>query len=175
MKTGTFKNTATLNYSASDIFKLFNKMAKQDFPRFNQKEALGCSTKKNIGHYAGRQTEAYIEITDYKDQEVYEVTTITSKTKLTFVSRYSLEKIDENTTKLTCEETQSGTGFFDAINHTIQAIFFKKRIAKRFNMLIKSIEYSLDEMIAKRTPAKSKANPNAIDATSDSSAIIEDN
>lgn len=164
MKTGTFKNTTTLNYSASDIFKLFNKMAKQDFPRFNPKEALGCSTKKTIGHYAGRQAEAYVEITDYIDQKVYEVTTITSSTKLTFVSRYSLEKIDDNTTILTCEETQSGTGFFDTMNHTIQAIFFKKRIGKRFNLLVQSLEYSLNEMVSKRQPTnKDSINLNKVE------------
>lgn len=146
MKTSSFKNTAELKYSRKEIFKIFKKQAKQDFPRFNSKEAKGTSTTKNIGYYANRSTKAYIEITDYIEDEIYEVTTTTSKTNITYISRYTLEEIDENTTRLILEESQAGTGTFDTFNHIIQAIFFKGRIKKRFNFMIQALENEIQQM-----------------------------
>ncbi|WP_297519686.1 DUF3284 domain-containing protein [uncultured Clostridium sp.] len=158
-----FKETAEINYSAKDIFKIFKKMIKQDFPRFNEKEAIGTSTKKTIGHYTTKSAEAYVEISDYKENAVYEITTITSKTQTTFVSRYELEVIDENTTLLSLNEYQIGEGFFVAVNTFVQTMFFKNRFKTRFSYLKQGLEAALVEEKERTTP-KTKGE-NALDSS----------
>ncbi|MGL5634073.1 MAG: DUF3284 domain-containing protein [Sarcina sp.] len=167
MAKNSFINSAELNYPRKEIFKVFKKQIKQDFPKFNEKEAIGTSTKKKIGHYATKTAEAFIEITDYKEDEVYEITTTTSQKSITFYSRYTLEEIDANTTRLTLEESQAGYGFFVTINHAVQSIFFKKRIKQRFSFLIQSLE---SEII--RMQPKTKATPN-IEAPSQDDSVLE--
>ena len=149
-----FKESAEINYPAKEIFKIFKKMMKQDFPRFNEKDAIGTSTRKTIGQYTTKSAEAYIEITDYKENEVYEITTVTSKTKVTFISRYELEVIDENTTRLSLHEHQGGEGFFLSFNYMIQKMFFKKRFTTRFSYFIKGLENELEQERERTTPKR---------------------
>lgn len=149
-----FKETAEINYPAKEIFKIFKKMIKQDFPRFNEKEAIGTSTKKTIGQYTTKSAEAYIEITDYKENEVYEITTVTSKTKATFISRYELEAVDDNTTRLSLHEHQGGEGFFISINYMVQKMFFKKRFTTRFSYFVKGLENELEQERERTAPKK---------------------
>lgn len=149
-----FKESAEINYPAKEIFKIFKKMMKQDFPRFNEKDAIGTSTRKTIGQYTTKSAEAYIEITDYKENEVYEITTVTSKTKVTFISRYELEVIDENTTRLSLHEHQGGEGFFLSFNYMIQKMFFKKRFTTRFSYFIKGLENELLQERERTAPKK---------------------
>lgn len=149
-----FKESAEINYPAKEIFKIFKKMMKQDFPRFNEKDAIGTSTRKTIGQYTTKSAEAYIEITDYKENEVYEITTVTSKTKVTFISRYELEVIDENTTRLSLHEHQGGEGFFLSFNYMIQKMFFKKRFTTRFSYFIKGLENELEQERERTAPKR---------------------
>ncbi|MGL4450782.1 MAG: DUF3284 domain-containing protein [Sarcina sp.] len=149
-----FKETAEINYPAKEIFKIFKKMMKQDFPRFNEKDAIGTSTKKTIGQYTTKTAEAYIEITDYKENELYEITTVTSKTQATFISRYELEVVDENTTLLSLHEHQGGEGFFVSINYMVQKMFFKKRFSTRFGYFVKALEAELEQERERTTPKK---------------------
>ncbi|MGL5067317.1 MAG: DUF3284 domain-containing protein [Sarcina sp.] len=170
-----FKETAEINYSAKEIFKIFKKMIKQDFPRFNEKDAIGTSTKKTIGHYATKSAEAYVEITDYKENEVYEITTVTSKTQTTFVSRYELEVVDANTTILTLQEHQAGEGFFVAINYFVQTMFFKNRFKTRFSFLKQALEIELANQ-KERTAPKKKSEIESDDTIGliSESAVTED-
>ncbi|MGL5616711.1 MAG: DUF3284 domain-containing protein [Sarcina sp.] len=140
-----FINQAELDYSREEIFKIFRKQAKQDFPRFNEKEAIGTSTHKKIGAYATRSANAYLEITDYIPNEAYEVTVVTTKTQSSFKSRYELKELGENKTKLILTEEQGGPGVFQAINNIIQSLLFKGRIKTKFNYMIEGLKYSIEE------------------------------
>lgn len=152
------KNSAEVNYSAKEIFKVFKKMIKQDFPRFNEKEPIGTSVKKQIGSYSTKSAEAYVEITDYKENEVYEITTVTSKTQVTFVSRYVLTPISEDKTLFTLEQTQAGTGFFITVNHIIQSIFYKKRVQRRFDALLEGLDTEITTMRDRSNPSKKSSS-----------------
>ncbi|WP_297435728.1 DUF3284 domain-containing protein [uncultured Clostridium sp.] len=151
-----FKNSAEVNYSAKEIFKIFKKMIKQDFPRFDEKNPLGTDTNKKIGHHSTKSAEANVEITDYIENEVYEITTVTLKTQITFVSRYTLTVIDENTTLFTLEQSQNAPGFFMNVNHIVQSIFYKGRIKKRFDFLLQGLDNEIAEMRERQAPKKKK-------------------
>lgn len=152
MKGHSFKNSAVVEYSDKEIFKVFKKMIKQDFPRFNEKDPVGTSVKKKIGSYSTKSAEAYIEITDYKENEVYEITTVTSKTQTTFISRYTLTPVEDGKTLFTLEQSQAGDGFFVTLNHFIQSIFFKGRIKKRFSFLLQGLDNEITAMRERSNP-----------------------
>lgn len=140
----SFINEIDLDYPKSEIFKLFKKQAKQDFPRFNEKEAIGTSTHKKIGAYATKTANAYLEISDYVPDEVYEVTVITTKTNTTFKSRYELTEINENKTHLKLTQEQGGPGMFQSINTIIQKLLFKGRINSKFDFLLENLKREIE-------------------------------
>lgn len=139
-----FINEVDLDYPRDEVFKIFKKQAKQDFPRFNEKEAIGTSTRKTIGAYSTKTAEAYVEISDYIPNEVYEVTVITSKTNTMFKSRYELKEVNDNKTHLTLIQDQGAPGVFSSINTIIQKLLFKGRVNKKFDFFVEGLKREIE-------------------------------
>lgn len=149
-----FINTVELNYPVEEVFKVFIRTAKRDFPKFNEKNPIGASVTRKAGNYSTKQSEVRVELTDYKLNEVYQITT--AKNHVMFVSTYTFKKIDEYTTELTLEESDSTEGFFKGINSFMQNFLFKKRIKKRFSFLVQGLENEILEHRKKVEAAKPK-------------------
>ncbi|MGL4771993.1 MAG: DUF3284 domain-containing protein, partial [Clostridium sp.] len=137
-----FRNSTVLNYPVEEVFKVFVRVAKRDFPKFNEKNPIGCSVTKQVGTYTTKSATVRVEITDYKKNEVYEITTV--RDKLMYVSTYRFEAIDEESTQLILEETENTPGLFPGLNSMLQNICFKGRIKKRFAFFVQGLESEIE-------------------------------
>ncbi|MGO0905062.1 DUF3284 domain-containing protein [Clostridioides difficile] len=131
----TFKSEALLKYSAKDIFNIFIKSARLNFPNFNEKRAVGTFVQqKNNKRFK-------VEITNFEKNRIYEIKT--SNNRESFVTRYELIHIDLENTKLIFTESESDRNIFGKINSIIVRILFGKRQPDEFNNFIKSLELEL--------------------------------
>ncbi len=64
----TFKTEVLLKYSAKDIFNIFTKSARLNFPNFNEKSSRNICTAKNNKRFK-------VEITNFEKNRVYEIKT----------------------------------------------------------------------------------------------------
>ncbi|WP_055069613.1 DUF3284 domain-containing protein [Clostridium massiliamazoniense] len=167
-----FINEVDLDYPRDEVFKIFRKQAKQDFPRFNEKEAIGTSTRKKIGAYSTRTAQAYLEISDYIPNEVYEVTVITSKTNTTFKSRYELKDLENGGTHLTLIQDQGTPGVFTSINTIIQKLLFKGRVNKKFDYLVEGLKREIEGERKRINPKY--VSPYDSEVAADENSKIED-
>ncbi len=126
----TFKNEAILDYPVDKVFKVFRDTAKRDFPKFNDKKPIGCSIERNVGTYSLKTARMKVEITDYKPNEIYEISS--HKGKTLYKSNYQFVSLGENKTKLLLTESEYTQGALNFLNTIIASIFFKGRIKKRF-------------------------------------------
>lgn len=140
-----FINEAIIDYPVEDIFKVFIKAAKRDFPRFNKENPIGCSVKKEAGSYSSKTGNIYVEISDFKLNELYEIKS--TKKNIVYTSTYKFEKISDTKTKITLEEDQDAPGLMSNFNRFVQNLCFKKRIKRRFSYLIKGLENELSPSI----------------------------
>lgn len=136
-----FKNEAVIDYPVKDVFKVILKAAKRDFSNFNKDKAIGTKITKSVGAYSNKTGTMEIEITDFKENEVYEITS--SQGLKVIRSKYSFEPVEGNKTRFILEESENSTGFISGINSLIVGVIFKKRIKRRFSFLIKGLEAEL--------------------------------
>ncbi|VIG07537.1 Domain of uncharacterised function (DUF3284) [Clostridioides difficile] len=95
----TFKIEVLLKYSAKDIFNIFTKSARLNFPNFNEKKAVGTFVQqKNNKRFK-------VEITNFEKNRVYEIKT--SNKRESIITRYELIYIDLENTKLIFIENRS--------------------------------------------------------------------
>lgn len=132
-----FKNETVLNYTREQIFKVFQTLAKRDFKDFDEKKPVGASSLREVGAYATKVEQMLVQITGYKQNELYEITSQHGKT--TFVSRYELFEVDAFKTKLVLIETEFNPESISSLNAIIASFFFKSRVKKRFAYLVKGI------------------------------------
>jgi hypothetical protein len=139
----TYKNQAIINYPVNEVFKVFKKTAKRDFPKFDEKKPVGVTVERSVGAYSVRSGRMLVEITDYKADEVYEITS--SQENHLYKSRYEFYPVEENKTRLILAESSYSQGIFNYINVLIAGIFFKGRVKKRFKYVISGIENQIEE------------------------------
>ncbi|MCC0652753.1 MULTISPECIES: DUF3284 domain-containing protein [unclassified Clostridioides] len=131
----TFKSEALLKYSAKDIFNIFIKSARLNFPNFSEKRAVGTFVQqKNNKRFK-------VEITNFEKNRIYEIKT--SNNRESFITRYELIHIDLENTKLIFTESESDRNIFGKINSLIVRILFGKRQPDEFNNFIKKLELEL--------------------------------
>ena len=82
----SYKNEAIIDYPVEDVFKLFKKTAKRDFPRFNEKNPIGSKVERQVGSYSVKEGKMLVEITGYEEHKLYEITSRYNRT--TYISRY---------------------------------------------------------------------------------------
>lgn len=138
----TYKNQDILDYPAKEIFKVFKLTAKRDFPKFNENRPIGVSVERKVGAYSLKTATMLIEITDYKNNEVYEITS--SHNSTTYKSRYEFFALEDNKTKLVLTESQYSAGIANIINVVVASIFFRGRVKKRFNHLINTLKNQIE-------------------------------
>ncbi len=138
----TYKNEAVVNYNVEKVFKLFYKTAKRDFKKFKEETAVGTNTGRQVGAYSGKKEHMQIEITAYEKNKVYEITSY--KRGVSFISRYELEKVDEDKTKLKHIESDDTKGIFGLINNLLAILFLRRKAKKRFDIFIKGMNSQLE-------------------------------
>lgn len=138
----TFKNEAILDYPVNQVFIIFKHTAKRDFPKFNEKNPTGVYVDRKVGTYSTKEGRMRVEITNYKENEIYEITS--TQGKKAYKSRYEFLPIDEEKTKLLLTEYNYTEGALHLINSLIAAIFFKGRVKKRFKFLVKELEKQIE-------------------------------
>ncbi|WP_317947441.1 DUF3284 domain-containing protein, partial [Clostridioides difficile] len=123
-------------YSAKDIFNIFTKSARLNFPNFNEKKAVGTFVQqKNNKRFK-------VEITNFEKNRVYEIKT--SNKRESIITRYELIHIDLENTKLIFTENMSERNVFGKINSVLVRILFGKRQPEEFNKFIKNLEMELE-------------------------------
>ena len=136
-----FVNKATINYPVEDVFSIFIKTAKRDFPKLDIKNPVGASVKREIGNYSKKKAEATVTITNFKENEIYSVKTITDNSE--YSSVYTFEKIDDTKCTLTLTEVQTVSGLFGILNNLMHKFLYKKSIRMRFKYFIQGLNQEL--------------------------------
>jgi hypothetical protein len=139
-----FSNSAVVKYPVEEVFSIFIKTAKRDFPKFNESNPIGSSVIKKVGAYSVNSANLKIEITDYKINELYQLTSTGPKT--VYYSNYKFEKIDENSTRITLIEEDVSDGFITWLNRLIQGLAFSGRVKRRFIYFIETLEREIERM-----------------------------
>lgn len=134
------KAIGILNYPAEDAFHIFIKHAKKDFPSFNEENAKGCKIEKKINS-GGKPVECTVEITEYKMNEKYEITTSTDQSKC--ISTYNFIKQKDGTTKLVLEEDQTSSIFIGYMALWIQRFMARRNFKLKFNNITDSLNNEL--------------------------------
>lgn len=137
-----FSNSVVLNYPVDEVFRVFIRTAKRDFPKFNENNPIGCKVTKKIGAYSVQSATVQIEITDYKKNELYQIQSVGDR--VVYTSTYEFEVFDENSTRLTLTEEDKKAGFFPWFNALIQNIAFKGRVKRRFALFAEGLERELE-------------------------------
>ncbi|MBY2478628.1 DUF3284 domain-containing protein [Clostridioides difficile] len=132
----TFKTEILLKYSAKDIFNIFTKSARLNFPNFSEKKAVGSFVQqKNNKRFK-------VEITSFEKNRIYEIRT--SNNRESIITRYELIHIDLENTKLIFTESESERNLFGKINSALVRILFGKKHPEEFNKFIKNLEIELE-------------------------------
>ena len=121
----------------------------QTFSGVDSTNPIGAKAEKTITGVSGYKFRLNIEVTDYRENEIYEITSRASNDQ-EFVSRYELFRLGDNKTRLVFSETNITEGFFGSANAVLTSIFFKKRARKKIEKIVRSI---IDEL-EKRKPEK---------------------
>lgn len=131
----TFTNESIINHSCKDIFNIFVKSAKLNFPDFKEKRAVGVYLKQK------KNKRFRVEITAFERDKIYEITA--SNRREFCITRYELIPISENETKLVFTEVESDRNIFGKINSLLTSLLLGKRQPDEFNNFIKNLEKSL--------------------------------
>ena len=159
-----FSNSAELNYPVEEVFRLFIRTAKRDFPKFNETNPVGCKVNKKVGSYSANSSTMEIEITQFVKNELYQITSTNGNIK--YISTYEFEVIDENKTRLTLVEEDEKPGIFPWFNTLVQSIIFKRRVRRRFIYFVERLGEELEAYrakIEKNSKSKSIVDESAAD------------
>lgn len=152
-----FSNSAVINYPVEKVFNVFIRSAKRDFPKFNENNPVGSKVSKKVGAYSTQSATLEVEITDYKKNEIYAITS-TSPERI-YYSTYKFEVVGENKTRITLEESDKSKGFVSILNVLIQTLVFKGRVKRRFTYFIENLQREIerfDEKLAKTSKVKAE-------------------
>ncbi|WP_143317611.1 DUF3284 domain-containing protein [Clostridium sp. HBUAS56017] len=152
-----FSNSAIIKYSVEKVFNVFVRSAKRDFPKFNENNPIGVSVTKKVGAYSAQNSTLKVEITDYKKNELYQITS-TSHDRV-YYSTYEFEVVDENFTRITLTEEDKTKGFFSWFNVIMQNVLFKNRVKRRFKFFLEGLQREVeiyDEKLAKNSRSRAE-------------------
>lgn len=135
------KANGILNYPLEEVFHIFIKNAKRDFSNFNEEDATGCKIEKSIKTGGPAPVKCTVEITEYKKNEKYQITTSTSFSKC--VSTYNFMKQKDNTTKILFEETQTTDKFMGYMSLWIQRFLVRRNFKAKYNHIIDGLNNEL--------------------------------
>lgn len=139
----TFRNEKVIESSIEAVFEVFFIIAKRDFKDFDVKNPTLSSAIRKVGTYSLKESKLLVKITDFKKNEVYEITSSTETN--TYVTRYELISLSPNSTKIVLIEKDISVGAVNLINTFIAMIFFKGRVKKRFNYLMEGFLKEIEQ------------------------------
>ena len=139
-----------LPYPPKEVFTIFRDQLLKTFPDVNLSKVSGATAGKDTKGISGYTFHLNLEITDYRENEVYELTTHASN-RQEFVSRYDFAAVVPNKTRLTLTETNTTSGFFGIANAIVTSIIFKKRATQKAEKIFLSIT---DELEKRKTGKK---------------------
>lgn len=139
-----FLNSAIVKYPVEEVFSVFVRTAKRDFPKFNESNPVGTSVTKKVEACSVKSASLNVEITDYKENELYKITSKGSDT--IYYSTYQFEKIYENSTRITLIEENETKGIITWINHLLQNLFFRGRVKRRFVYFMETLEREIESI-----------------------------
>ena len=145
-KMSTYKNQTIIQASAEDIFSVFLDSIKQDFSNFNEETAVGSAIKKAVSGYSMKTGQVEVEIKVFEKNKVYEIQSTSSHQ--VFTSRYELEALDINKTKLTVTEIVVTQGMLGIFNDMLVKFVFKKGIKECFEHMVTSLNTQLNHKIS---------------------------
>ena len=129
-------------YSTTEVFAVFHDQFKQTFPLANILKPIGACAERDAAGVQGYTFHLSMQITDYEENRVYELTTRSSNKQI-YVTRYELTPLEDGSTLLALGEEITTPGFFGSANAILTQIFFKKRARKKAERLFQSIETEL--------------------------------
>lgn len=153
------KMSGVVNYKVEEVFNIFNNNAKRDFKDFREDNAVGCKMVKDITTGGKKPIRCNIEITGYKKNLKYEITTSNKYSKC--VSTYTFKPKTNGTTLLTLKETQSTPKFMQFMTLLFQRFLARQRFKASFNNIIESINNELKryhENLERSTPKEEAVN-----------------
>jgi len=133
-----------LPYPPKKVFNIFREQMLQSFPGVNLNNPLGAKAEKTTTGVSGYKFHLNIEITDYQENEIYEITSRASN-KQEFVSRYKFMPEGDKNTRLNFSETNTTPGFFGNANAILSSILFKNRARKKIEKIVLSIVGELEK------------------------------
>ena len=131
-------------YSPNEIFDVFREQMLQTFPDADSANPIGAKAEKTTTGISGYKFLLNIEITDYRENEIYEITSRASN-KQEFISRYELKNLDDNKTRLVFTETNITEGFFGSANAVLTSLVFRNRARKKIEKIIVSLVNELEK------------------------------
>ena len=158
-----FSNSVIINYPVEEVFKVFIRTAKRDFPKFNENNPIGCKVEKKVGAYSSKSAKMVVEIVDFKKNELYKIKSTNPNS--VYISMYEFEPVDENSTKLTLSEEEVVEGWIPGFNSLLQNISFKSRVKRRFIAFVDALEKEIEDYRVKMEKnAKGRAEEKAKEA-----------
>ena len=147
-----------MNYKLEDVFRVFMKNAKKDFSDFNEENPIGCKIKKTIQSAGPKPLDCTIEITDYKENEKYQITTSTTFTtgESNCVSTYMFMAQKDGTTKLVIDEDQGSERFMSYATLWLQRFLSKRNFKAKVNNIAESLNNELKIQFANVERSKPK-------------------
>lgn len=151
-----------VQYELEEVFRIFMKNAKKDFPDFNEENPVGCKINKTIQSVGPKSLNCTIEITDYVENEKYQITTSTNFTTgvSTCVSTYMFKAQKDGATKLVVEENQDSEKFMSYATLWLQRFLAKRNFKAKVNNIAESLNNELKTYFANIERSKPK-NTNA--------------
>lgn len=139
-----FNFESIIPYSSKEIFDIFHEQMLQTFPGIDPANPIGAKAEKTTTGVSGYKFHMDIEVTDYRENEVYEITSCASN-KQEFISRYEFENLDDNKTRLVFSETNMTKGFFGSANAVLTSLIFNKRARNKIEKIIRSLVDELEK------------------------------
>lgn len=148
------KISEKLDYKIEDVFYIFVKAAKRDFPKFNEENPKGSKMTKKIAAYSGQIIECTVEISDYVKNEKYEITTSTQNSKC--VSTYTFKREKDNSTLIELEEVQDSQSFISQLGFSLQRFLAKRNAKEKYRANMRNLENELKRYLNNRERSMSK-------------------
>lgn len=137
-----FQHEKIITHTPSDVFAIFKREFQKTFPEGDVNHPLGAITEREAPGAGGNIFRLSMHISDYREEEVYELTTQASN-RQTFITRYELFPAEGGNTRLVLTEKNTTPGFFGSGNALLTQIIFKRKASKKAERLFQAIENEL--------------------------------
>jgi hypothetical protein len=140
--TTQFQYEKKFTHPPGAVFAIFKREFQKTFPNGDVNTPLGSTAEREAPGAGGYTFRLDMEITDYLENQVYELTTHASNSQI-YITRYELFPSEDGNTRLVLTEKNTTPGFFGSGNALVTLIFFKQKARKKAERLFQAIENEL--------------------------------